>query len=129
MKTILCIDDDPIRYTRFNKTYLDVQVIVTCRLEEVRFYLEGCRTYNIIGICLDHDMPYVTGDYFARYLLNDYPDIPVVITSNNLPGAETIESILLCQAGRTRETVVRSPANTREEWPIKVINYFQDRIT
>lgn len=92
---ILCIDDMPIRYHRLADVAKDhdVMVLVTCRLEDVNFYLSQKDLYQIIGICLDHDMPNLNGDYYAKNIFSE-KNIPVVISSHNPDGALKIEEYL-----------------------------------
>lgn len=83
---ILCIDDDPIRYEKLVKA-TDYQVVVTCRQVDVRFYLNNYGD-KIIGICLDHDMPFENGMWYAD-LLTAY-SIPIVIVSHNPDAARAM---------------------------------------
>ncbi len=79
---VLCIDDSPIRY-RWLAEYLKARnIIVICvdRPSAVELYLEAYRG-QIVGICLDHDMP-VDGAVIAREHLCEL-SIPVAIVSNN----------------------------------------------
>lgn len=91
-KIILCIDDMPQRYTnlafRLGAADKPITVVVTCRMEDVRFYTEN-KCYEIIGVCLDHDMPFQDGMYFAIHYLREH-NWPVAITSANPFGAEDI---------------------------------------
>jgi CheY-like chemotaxis protein len=91
-KILLCIDDQPIRYKRLRKLTSDYGVIVvtTCRLEDVNEYLRG--PDQIVGVCLDHDMPFQSGAYFAEILREK--NYPVAITSMNPDGAAIIKNIL-----------------------------------
>ncbi len=88
---VLCIDDSPPRYNQLMKSLWqrNIVTIVCCTLEEVNFYLDG--PYNILGVCLDHDMP-VVGTYFARHIIPDC--YPLAITSVNTVGADNIIAIL-----------------------------------
>jgi DNA-binding response OmpR family regulator len=92
-KIILCIDDSPERYGNLAKfvSHRGITVIVTCRMEEVIFYTDSdCSDcYEIIGVCLDHDMPFQDGMYFAINHLRE-KSWPVAITSMNPSGAENM---------------------------------------
>jgi len=89
---ILCIDDEPIRYRKLRRLTFDhgMVVVTTCRLEDVEEYFRS--QDEIVGICLDHDMPTRTGEDFA-YILRE-KNFPVVVTSMNETGARKICSVL-----------------------------------
>ena len=89
---ILCIDDQPIRYRKLRKMVqkYDYVVVTTCRLEDVQEYLRGSDT--IVGVCLDHDMPFQDGVYFAELLREK--GYPIAVTSMNPDGAKVIGHIL-----------------------------------
>lgn len=120
MRYILCIDDEPSRYDRLARSVPnDVVVLVTCRLEEVKFYLYTYRA-DIIGVCLDHDMPFADGQYFASHVLNEL-SIPVAVVSQNPMGAAKIIDILEEWATPTRAL----PAAHREEWVRDIKTFFR----
>lgn len=116
---ILCIDDDPKRYEWIIKTNSDWTILVTCRLEEVEFYLHFYKN-RIWGVCLDHDMPGPNGQYFAQHVLNEY-SFPVVIVSNNIPGANKICEIL----DEWAVPYTRIPASAGIRWGTEVLGYFR----
>lgn len=90
MKFILAIDDMPDRYIQLSKFLLsmDIFLLVTCRMEDVRFYLNDVK-YPICGILLDNDMPFQDGQYFVDYFLKEH-SIPIVISSHNVVAAENL---------------------------------------
>jgi len=83
---------NPFVIGNFLLIWLDVGVVVvtTCRREDFDHYLEG--PFRIIGICLDHDMPFYSGRVFAKILREK--NIPIAITSLNIMGAGRISDIL-----------------------------------
>lgn len=85
---ILCIDDEPIRYRALRQEAHKhgLVVVTTCRLPDVQEYLQG--PDYIYGVCLDHDMPYVSGRYFAGILKEH--NYPIVVTSLNPDGVRNI---------------------------------------
>lgn len=94
VKFVLAIDDEPRRYWRLARTLakFDIGLVVTCRMEEVRFYL--CEAnYQICGVLLDHDMPFQDGAYFVDSWLRER-SIPVVVSSHNQPAAERLRATL-----------------------------------
>jgi hypothetical protein len=91
---ILCIDDQPVRYHSFRDSILKINpnifTVVTCRPDEFFWYITG--PYKILGICLDHDMPYKEGTFFAEQL-GEF-NYPVAIVSQNPSGVVMIQAIL-----------------------------------
>lgn len=84
---ILCIDDQPIRYRTLQRSTF-YPVVTTCRMEDFQEILLSPN--EIHGICLDHDMPFQDGMWFAT-VLSAY-NHRVVITSMNPQGAQTISN-------------------------------------
>lgn len=115
---ILCIDDVPVRYERLCKMNQKQIFVVTCRQEEVRFYLSNYRE-QITGICLDHDMPFRDGEWFAE-LLTGY-SIPVAITSQNPSGASKMQALL--QEYEVPVTLL--PVLDSELWALNVLHFFR----
>jgi hypothetical protein len=91
---LLCIDDQPERFfslrERISKIDSNIVVVITCRIDDFFWYLNG--PDKIIGVCLDHDMPYRDGTFFAEQL-GEY-SYPVAIVSQNPSGTFMIQSIL-----------------------------------
>lgn len=90
---ILCIDDMPVRYQDIK---CDWAVLVTlCRLEDYKFWIKRHRNDHatIIGVMLDHDMPFQDGVWFAGQIREDL-HVPVALTSNNKSGREAMFSLL-----------------------------------
>ena len=119
IKTILCIDDSPERYMKLSRIAdkEGIFVAVTHNLESVNYYLDN--GYNIIGICLDHDMPGQNGTYYAEHVLPDY--IPVIITSFNPVGAQNISNILKKKDFKAWERM--SPSGS--EWSERALDFFK----
>lgn len=94
VRFVLAIDDIPFRYWRLARTLakLDIGLVVTCRMEEVRFYLNEAH-YSICGVLLDHDMPFQDGMYFVDAWLKER-SMPVVVSSHNQPAAERLRATL-----------------------------------
>lgn len=90
---ILCIDDQPIRYKRLNPP--GAVIVVTCRLEDVNFYIDRHKASidKIKGVMLDHDMPFLSGQVFAR-IIREEIHVPVALTSNNASGRKAMRDIL-----------------------------------
>lgn len=118
MDMILAIDDSPIRYHKLARLAAEkgINLIVTCRLEEYEFYTEE-PSYKIVGVCLDHDMPFQSGEDFAKDLaLRGYP---VVVVSNNHAAGERCRRIL----EETETRVKTSPASTDAWWAENVLSW------
>jgi DNA-binding NarL/FixJ family response regulator len=119
MDTILAIDDEPIRYHKLAELARErgINLVVTCQQAEYEFYTE-CRAYRIVGVCLDHDMPFQNGEHFAKDLaMYGYP---VVVVSNNHGAAARCRDIL--EEGATPVTV--APASTDSWWPERILEWF-----
>lgn len=98
MRSILCIDDSPNRYTWLVKKAAekDVTLLISCSKSEIEFYLLHRRRYNMIGICLDHDLgTYLSGADYARDVLDSHPNLPTLVVSNNTVGADNIIRLLM----------------------------------
>ncbi len=127
-KTILCIDDSVERYDKLHKLCWaneahGYQLIITRHMEDITWYLDRRLDYNIIGICLDHDLGsgLPTGHYIAKYKLFECPDIPVAIVSVNQRGADNIANTLREQ---DHQDVVRSPVTVDPIWASRLLGYF-----
>jgi hypothetical protein len=108
----------PIRYLDLAKTFKHINVIVSCRKEEVEFYFQ---TSNIFGVCLDHDMPFDNGTFFAQNFLSERT-IPVVISSHNHAGSRNILAIL-----NDYETpAIHLPHQTGSDWINQVMSWFNN---
>jgi CheY-like chemotaxis protein len=96
MKFILCIDDDPIRYRGLRQEIaargLPLLVVHTCRQEDVVQYLDKLAG-ELVGVCLDHDMPFQDGQWFVRQYLQER-NHPVVVVSHNTPMADSMAALL-----------------------------------
>ena len=114
---ILCIDDQPIRYRELSRAAAQAGIVVvtTCRLEDVEEYLQG--PHCILGVCLDHDMPFQDGKFFAKKL-GEY-NYPVAVTSLNPDGAEEIVQIL-----DEYETPYEAIPATDTEFAAKIVKFF-----
>lgn len=119
MQAILCIDDDPIRYLALTRFFLDhyrtIPVLISCRIPEVKFYLEN---YKVAGVCLDHDMP-INGTFFATQFLIER-NIPVVVASHNPGGAMNIMDIL----AEWEVPHMYRPAKDTDTWLKDVVSFF-----
>ncbi len=115
---VLCIDNDPCRYNTMAQQQ-DLTCLVTCRLEEVIYYLKHYGD-RILGICLDHDMPFQNGMYFAQHVLMAYQH-PVVVVTNN-----TAKGPIMCDVLAEYETPCEyNPASARMGWTGEVLLYFR----
>jgi hypothetical protein len=94
---------------------LGIVTVTTCRLEDVQGYLRGPDV--IVGVCLDHDMPFQDGVYFATMLREK--SYPVAITSMNPDGAENIQRILNEYETRNRYTPC-----TGRDWEADALAFF-----
>lgn len=120
IKIILCVDDTPVRYNRLAALAAErgFVVVVTCRFEDVKFYLDN-DCYDPIGVCLDHDMPNYDGTSFAREFFMER-NIPVVISSHNPGGSEKIAAVL----DTYLTPYCYAPAKNRDYWVQEVLNFF-----
>ncbi len=118
---ILCIDDVPTRYINLASAALarGVVAVVTCREEEVDFYL---KYHYVFGICLDHDMPFQNGLTIAQKFLIER-SIPVAIVSHNPPGVKSIADIL---NDYEVENII-SPAQNSIGWAESIVNWFETK--
>lgn len=116
---VLCIDDEPIRYRKLRKMVAETPMVLvtTCRHEDVNEYLQG--PHQIVGVCLDHDMPQVSGAYFAGILREK--NIPIVITSLNPEGARHIKFLL-----DEYETPNMILPCTTEGWEDRAVKFWYD---
>ncbi len=64
---ILCIDDSYDRYTKFAHLAAEQGFVAVVGYGPafINFYLDNCRD-QIVGTCLDHDMPGYNGQVVAR---------------------------------------------------------------
>lgn len=131
MKFVLAIDDTPGRYWRLARTLakLDIGLLVTCRMEEVRFYLDEAH-YPICGVLLDHDMPFQDGTYFADVWLKER-SLPVVVSSHNQPAAERLRATLEEWAVPTICAPAVDPSHDKDGsdlhlfWEVKILRHFR----
>lgn len=94
MKIILCIDDSPERYDTFivRARARDCICIISHDPYTVHQALDVYRD-DIIGICLDHDMPIQNGMFFVNNFLIGI-SMPVSIVSANEHGARRMKDTL-----------------------------------
>ena len=94
MRVLLCVDDEPIRYEKLASKLksLDILLVVTHIPRHVDFYIEHYR-YEIIAVCLDHDMPINDGVEFANRVFCEL-GFKVLIVSGNPEGAKNIKKVL-----------------------------------
>lgn len=116
-KIVVCVDDYPMRYRVLSNTLSAIGIIAvtTCRVEDVEEYLQS--NNEIAGFCLDHDMPFQSGMFFAN-MLREY-SIPVVITSLNPSGAKNISDHL--EEYGTKNIIL--PCTTKD-WEKIAINFW-----
>lgn len=116
---ILCIDDEPDRYHSLSDSFKDGIVLVTDCPATFEFYLGHYRS-RILGICLDHDMRFKPGTWFANRLINE--SFPVAITSVNTPFA-AIMAEKLYYAGIDR---VLLPFGSSDDWAYLILDFFKN---
>lgn len=114
-KVIICIDDAPDRYLKFSVDGCLTLVVET--LDQYYFYTSN-KNLKVVGFCLDFDMPKTQGNVYAERIALEFPDRPVVITSLNVHGANTIQGILNWSKVRNRKI----PAIVG--WEHKAAEYF-----
>ena len=96
MKRILCIDDEPCRYDRFYPMALHrgLDVVISHDPTLLQLYfahpLPGS---ELVGVCLDHDMPLADGHALARSFLIER-GVPVAVVSTNEAGRNRIARLL-----------------------------------
>jgi hypothetical protein len=92
-KIILCIDDMPIRYQDIRCDW--AVLITTCRMEDYRFLVNRHKAglVRIVGVMLDHDMPFQDGVWYADKIREDL-HVPVALTSNNRNGRDHMFALL-----------------------------------
>lgn len=116
-KVIICIDDAPDRYLKLSVDGCFILVVET--LDQYYFYTSN-KNLKVVGFCLDFDMPKTQGNVYAEKIAIEFPDNPVVITSLNVHGANTMQSILNWNNVRNRKI----PAI--DGWENKANEYFSD---
>lgn len=94
MKIILCIDDSPDRYHTFilRARVRDCFCIISHDPYTVGQALDVYR-HDIVGVCLDHDMPIQNGKFFVNNFLLGTP-IPVSIVSANVLASQSMKDML-----------------------------------
>ena len=92
-KIILCIDDMPIRYRDIRCDW--AVLVTTCRMEDYIFQVQRhtAGLIQIVGVMLDHDMPFQDGVWFAGKIREDL-HVPVALTSNNRNGRDHMFALL-----------------------------------
>jgi len=97
MQVILCVDDQPKRYEALVAIcHMDhgIRVVVTDNADAIRQFFEfPVQGDEVIGVCLDHDMPQLSAFYVVEEFLGPR-NIPVVVTSNNYSGANKLAAAL-----------------------------------
>lgn len=97
MKAILVIDDSPLRYQTFMRIagHMGILLVITENPEYIEMFLDNknIEGLELIGICLDHDMPGRNAVKIAEELLGEF-NLPVAIVSNNTLGAAKLENVL-----------------------------------
>lgn len=93
---VLIIDDDPIRAIPVMAAGHDVKI--AHGYDQVSFYLKHCKLWQPEIICLDNDMPMMTGLDVAREFAEDLFYRPVRIWSRNNVAAPQIKGLLLDKA-------------------------------
>ena len=94
MRLLLCIDDDPYRYRDLAPLLKAAGVFLVVHHDpEMVALVLGTYRDELVGVCLDHDMPTLTGVEMAKLYLID-KSLPVAITSANPVGAQAIAALL-----------------------------------
>ncbi len=90
---ILAIDDHPENFRKLKELLIpkNIVIITTCRYPDITEYLKG--PDQIIGICLDFDMPFGTGAFYVTLFKNI--KIPIVITEKDVDGSNRVLEALL----------------------------------
>jgi len=91
---ILAIDDEPYRYQMLARKVASwgwtiIPVDRSAMIEAVLMMYED----RILAVMLDHDMPGMDGKEVAQEYLAPR-NLPVIITTNSIPGAKRIQSVL-----------------------------------
>lgn len=78
----LIIDDDPARYSEFSDLLFKNgdKYLITCDPDLVEEILENMTDHETCVI-LDHDMPYMNGQEFAKMITRKNRNLPVIISS------------------------------------------------
>lgn len=95
-RVILCIDDSPIRFGIMYRMAAQrgVQLIVTEDPEFISMVLlRPVDGVQIVGVCLDHDMPGRDASRIARDSLCE-KSFPVAVVSSNRDGADKLSQLL-----------------------------------
>lgn len=124
MRTIiLCIDDMPIRYENITCDW--AMLVTTCRLEDYYFWIKRHKAghVTIVGVMLDHDMPFQNGAWFAGKIREDL-HCPVALTSNNPSGRNTMFDLL-----SEYELPVIHADCTWPDWDLKALDFIKSNNT
>lgn len=91
-KVIICVDDMPVRYVNIRCDW--AVLVTTCRMEDYRFLVNRHKAglIKIVGVMLDHDMPFQDGVWFADQIRSDL-HVPVALTSNNKNGRDNMYAL------------------------------------
>ena len=82
MATILCIDDDP-HVLEINRAILESNGYKVLTAQDGPTGIALTRQHSIDAVVLDFRMPVMDGIQVAEVLINDHPNLPVVICSGS----------------------------------------------
>lgn len=127
MRIILAVDDMPTRYGTFMRhcAQEDILLVVSDHPEYINMLLRNTPSGQILGICLDHDMPGRDAREIARESLVNY-SIPVAIVSTNPDGSRDLSEILTEYAVPNARLLAGIGSS---DWVERVIEYFEESNT
>ena len=113
---ILCIDDSPGRFDEFSqiisRDHPDVRWVVACHPLEVEALLPRAD-----AILLDHDMPYRDGREWAKFLVQNIEQVPVVIVSTSgTPGVREEMAQIFRDGGWNVKAIYADHHGCEAEW-------------
>lgn len=114
MLNILFIDDEPIRAAKLAK---HANVFVAHGPDQLSHYFSDA--YRWDGICLDHDMPQMSGREVVELYVKER-SIPTVVHSSNEPAAQSMVDTLREFAVTTKRLPI-----TAKHWEHEVMSFFK----
>lgn len=113
MLNILFIDDEPIRAAKLARM---ANVYVAHGPDQLIHYFSDA--YRWDGICLDHDMPLMSGREVVELYVKER-SIPTVVHSSNEPAAQSMVATLSEFAVPVRRIAITEPL-----WERKCVDFF-----
>ena len=124
MKYIVCVDDEPERYSKLLRYCIGkyAVVVVLPRPKALGMYLDINRAH-VLGVCLDGNMGFGERDGF--WVVEEYlkrSGIPVAVVTNHHGMSETITEKLQEHG----VPVLVAPFSTGTSWVENIVDFFEE---